>query len=247
MLQIMKKQFLYLFIFFAFISCSDNVKFNNPAFEGQKDNVFWRAVDSKATLVNGILTIEGFTRNEKLTLIIPSPTTLVSHNDKTSYVTYFLGTTDQDIMASYVSLTNTLNSPLYQTLVIPGPVNKVLISSEGTGYTATIASTTGGTGTGLKVNTEVTPLGAISAVSVTSPGSGYTSGDVITISGGNGNAKLIVQNVTTSNGEIVITGYDGVGKIISGTFKFNAVNVNNDPLAGPALRFQYGNFYIPVK
>jgi hypothetical protein len=247
MTKIMKKHFLYLFLFFAFISCSDNVKFNNPAFEGQKDNVFWRAVDAKATLVDGILTIEGFTRNEKLTLTIPSPQTSVSHNDKNSYVAYSLGTTDQDVMASYASLSGALSSPMYQTLVIPGPVNKVLISSEGTGYTAAIAGTSGGTGTGLKVSTEVTSLGAISAVTVTSSGSGYTSGDVITISGGNGNAKLIVQNVTTSNGEIMITGYDGVGKIVSGTFKFNAVNVNNDPLAEPALRFQYGNFYIPVK
>ena len=46
----MKKQFLYLFLFFAFISCADEVKFNNPSFEGQKDNVFWRAIDYKATL-----------------------------------------------------------------------------------------------------------------------------------------------------------------------------------------------------
>lgn len=243
----MKKQVLYLFLFFAFISCTDEVKFNNPAFEGQKDNVFWRAIDSKATLVNGVLTIEGFTRNEKLTLKIPSPSTLVNYNDKTSYATYFLGTTDQTIMASYVSSSSALNPPIYQTLVTPGPVNKVLISAAGTGYTATIASTTGGTGSGLRVNTTVTSLGAISAVSVTSSGSGYTPGDLITISGGNGDAKLIVQNVTTSNGEIVITGYDGVGKIVSGIFKFNAVNVNNNPLAGPTLNFQYGNFYIPVK
>lgn len=243
----MKKQFLCLILFTALISCTNEVKFNNPAFEGQKDNVFWRAVDAKATLDNGILTIEGFTRNEKLTLKIPAPQTSVSNNDKNSYVTYSLGTTDQDIMASYDSLSGALSSPMYQTLVIPGPVNKVLISSEGTGYAATIAGTTGGTGTGLKVSAEVNSLGAISAVTVTSFGSGYTSGDIITISGGNGNAKLIVQNVSTSNGEIIITGYDGVGKIVSGTFKFIAVKVNNDPLAEPTLRFQYGNFYIPVK
>ena len=55
-------------LFCAFISCQDNVTFNNPAFEGQKDHVFWRATDSKATLLNGSLIIEGFTKDEKVTL-----------------------------------------------------------------------------------------------------------------------------------------------------------------------------------
>ena len=161
----MKKQFLYLFLFFAFISCANDVAFNNPAFEGRKDNVFWRAVDSKATLVNGVLSIEGFTRNEKLTLIIPSPTTMVSLNDKNSYVTYILGT----------SATNT----------------------------AVLTDTSG----------------------------------AITFSTGLG----------IGNGQIVITGYDGTNNIVSGTFKFNAENVNGNPLVGPTLNFQYGNFYIPLK
>ena len=88
----MKKQFLYLFLFFAFISCSTEVEFNNPAFEGQKDNVFWRAVDAKASLgSNGSLTIDAYTRNEKLTL-------------KTSSVnldTYTLGTNNSDT-ATYI-------------------------------------------------------------------------------------------------------------------------------------------------
>jgi hypothetical protein len=163
----MKKPILYIVLFFAFISCSDNVTFNNPAFEGRKDNVFWRAVDSKATLVNGVLTIEGFTRNEKLTLIIPSPTAMVSLNNKNSYVTYILGTS--------------------------------------TTKTATYVLTD-------------------------------TSGD-ITFSTGLG----------IGNGQIVITGYDGVNNIVSGTFKFNVANVNSNPLFGPTLNFQYGNFYIPLK
>ena len=65
----MKKQLLILFLFISFISCTDEVKFNNPAFEGQKDNVFWRAVDVKASIgTGGSLTIEAYTRNEVLTL-----------------------------------------------------------------------------------------------------------------------------------------------------------------------------------
>ena len=154
----MKKQFLYLFLFITFISCSTDVKFNNPAFEGQKDNVFWRAVDSKAILAaNGSLSIEGYTRNEKLTL----------KADLKNPGTYPLGTSTSS-MATYV-----------------------LTDANGT----------------------------------------------ITFSTGSGKG----------DGEIVIEEYDAVNNTVTGTFKFNAENVYNNPLAGPILNFQYGHFYkIPV-
>jgi len=154
----MKKQVLYILLLFAFISCQDDVKFNSPSFQGQKDNVFWRAVDSKAILAaNGSLSIEGYTRNEKLTLKTTS----------TTAQTYPLGTSTSK-MATYV-----------------------LTDANGT----------------------------------------------ITFSTGIGKG----------DGEIVIEEYDAVNKTVTGTFKFNAVNVNNNPLAGPLLNFQYGHFYkVPV-
>ena len=154
----MKKQFLYLFLLFAFISCESDVEFNNPAFEGQKDNVFWRAVDSKAILAaNGSLTIEAYTRNEKVTLKTTS----------TTAQTYPLGTS--------------------------------------TSKTATYVLTD-------------------------------ASGTITFLTG-----------IGIGNGEIVIEEYDAVNKTITGTFKFNAENVDNNPLAGPILNFQYGVFYkVPV-
>ena len=154
----MKKQFLYLFLFFTFISCSTDVKFNNPAFEGQKNNVFWRAVDAKASLgAGGSLTIEAYTRNEVLTLKTTS----------TTAQTYPLGTSTSK-MATYV-----------------------LKDATGT----------------------------------------------ITFSTGIG----------IGNGEIVIEEYDAVNNTVTGTFKFNAENIYNNPLAGPFLNFQYGHFYkIPI-
>lgn len=88
----MKKKFLYLFLFFAFISCQEDVKFNNPSFQGLKDNVFWRAVDSKAILsTNGSLSIEAYTRNEK---VILKTTSILPQ-------TYILGTSTSK-SASYV-------------------------------------------------------------------------------------------------------------------------------------------------
>lgn len=154
----MKKQFLYLFLFFAFISCQEEVKFNNPSFEGQKDNVFWRAIDYKAFLaINGSLSIEGYTRNEKLTLKTTS----------TAAQTYPLGTSDSKT-ATYV-------------------------------LTDAIGTITFATGIGI------------------------------------------------GEGQIVIEEYDAVNMTVSGTFKFNAENIYNNPLAGPILNFQYGRFYkIPV-
>ncbi len=154
----MKKQVLSLFIFFAFIYCTDDVKFNSPTFEGRKDNVFWRAVDSKAILAtNGSLSVEAFTRNEKVTLKTTS----------TLPQTYILGNSTT-VIATYV-LTDVAGTITFST----------------------------GTGIG--------------------------------------------------DGEIVIEEYDAVNKTVTGTFKFNAENTLNNPLAGPILNFQYGRFYkVPV-
>lgn len=154
----MKKLLLYIVLFFAFISCADDVKFNSPSFEGRKDNVFWRAVDAKAELTpNGSLTIEAFTRNEKVTLKTTS----------TLAETYILGNSNT-VIATYV-LTD---------------VSGQIIFSTGTGI---------------------------------------------------------------GNGKIVIEEYDAANKTITGTFKFNAANILNNPLAGPIMNFQYGTFYkIPI-
>lgn len=64
----MQKITSYIFLLFVIISCQEEVKFNNPSFQGQKDNVFWRAIDSKASLSAGLITIEGLTSKEKVTL-----------------------------------------------------------------------------------------------------------------------------------------------------------------------------------
>ena len=69
------------------------------------------------------------------------------------------------------------------------------ISVAGTGYTtATGVATTGGTGTGLTVDTTITN-GAITAVAVNNPGTGYAVGNIITVTGGNSDARLLVTNV----------------------------------------------------
>jgi hypothetical protein len=45
------------------------------------------------------------------------------------------------------------------------------------------------------------------------------------------------------DGEIVIKEYDNVNMTISGTFRFNAINVNDNPMGGPILNYHSGVFY----
>jgi hypothetical protein len=155
----MKKRVLFVIVLMSLISCSEDISFNNPSFQGLKDNVFWRAVESKASIGdNGSLTIEAYSGSEVITLKTTS----------TTAQTYFLGTSTSKT-AKYV-----------------------LTDRDGT-----ITFTTG--------------LGV-------------------------------------GDGQIIITKYDAVSNTVSGTFKFNAENTENNPLAGPILNFQQGVFYeVPVR
>jgi hypothetical protein len=91
-------------------------------------------------------------------------------------------------------------------------VNTVLTTSGlsgGTGYTngqSNNISTTGGTGTGLKVNITVAS-GIVTKVTLYDGGSGYTASDTITISGGNGNATFTVASIS-ADPKVNIKGFD---------------------------------------
>ena len=81
----MKKYFVFIVMLFSIISCEENINFNNPSLQGMKDNVFWRGIQTKATLAaDGSLLIESFTANETLSLKTTS----------TSNQIYFLGTSE---------------------------------------------------------------------------------------------------------------------------------------------------------
>ena len=81
----MKKYFLFIVVLFSLVSCEEDISFNNPSLQGVKDNVFWRGVQSRATLSpNGSLLIESFTANETLSL----------KTTATTAQTYFLGTSE---------------------------------------------------------------------------------------------------------------------------------------------------------
>jgi hypothetical protein len=233
------KRFLPLFIIaLAFSSCQEDVKFNNPGFQAQKDDAFWRANDARAYVSpSGALTIEALTEYEIVTL----GTSSVNEG------TYLLGTELTDNFASYTSSFNDIQLE-YATIAVPGPVSNVGINNAGSGYVSGSGlSTTGGSGSGLTVNIIASASGVISSVTIASRGNNYVAGDLVTIVGGNLNGVIRILNVQNSNGEIKITEYDNLNFTVSGTFKFNAANVNDNPFGGPILNFQYGEFYkIPI-
>lgn len=154
----MKKCLLLLLYVISFSSCTDDVKFNNPAFQTVKDNVFWRALNYKASInAAGEITIEGESGYEKVIL----------HTASTTQQTYILGLND----VSTASYSNTSKGQLADF------------------YTGT----------------------------------------------------------NKGNGQIVITDYDIEAKTISGTFKFTAVNADEENVENPTINFTEGVFYkVPV-
>ena len=87
----MKKYFYFLSLFFIVASCTDDVKFNNPAFQALKENVFWRAQSYKAhSGENGSIVVEGSLGYEKVTLQMASTAkqTFTLGNDEFSKALY---------------------------------------------------------------------------------------------------------------------------------------------------------------
>lgn len=233
------KRFLPLFlIVLSFVSCTEDVQFNTPGFQGLKDNVMWHSTDTRAYVSpTGTLKIEALSSYEKVTLNTASP----------NVGTYILGTTNINNSAAY-SFKSADVDLQYATVAIAGPVSSINLISGGLGYAgSTSVATSGGSGSGLTVNTTVNSKGTVTSAVLSSRGNGYKAGDILTVVGGNNQCKIQVVNVLNSNGEILITEYDNVNMTVSGKFRFNAANVNDNPLGGPVLNFQYGEFYkIPI-
>ena len=95
----MKKYVLFVVVLFSLISCEEDIRFNNPSFQGMKDNVFWRGVQTRAVVkADGSLLIESFKANETVSL----------RTSATAKRTYFLGTSESN-KAMY-TITGTANS-----------------------------------------------------------------------------------------------------------------------------------------
>ncbi|MEP5255727.1 DUF6252 family protein [Winogradskyella rapida] len=69
----MKKLLLLSLVFLTMYSCGDEVQFNTPAFQGDRENELWRAKSFSASIdANGFLTITGANNYETVELTVPS-------------------------------------------------------------------------------------------------------------------------------------------------------------------------------
>jgi len=229
----MKKLFSLIVILVALTSCTTDVKFNNPGFQAYRDDVLWRGIDVKAyKSTDGSLRIVALGEDGEVELITSG----------SAVGAYYLGSVN-DNSASY---TYTLNGAdiFYSTENGQGPMldmaNLVLSGGSGYSFATNVPTATTGGGSGMRVNTIVNPsTGEVLSVKIAAPGTNYKAGDVITISGGDNNAKFKILS------EIKIT--DNSNGTISGSFKFNGRNVLNNPQGGELVNFQYGAFYqVPV-
>lgn len=118
-------------------------------------------------------------------------------------------------------------------------VTDLRIQAAGTGYTAAtgVATTTGGSGTGLTVDTTVNLSNEIVEVVINNPGQGYRTGDVVTVSGGGGDCTLMVS---ASPGRIVIpyVGTPVENQFITHNFRLN-FNINPNGTSGGAKETRY--------
>ena len=230
---LMKKIVQLLALVLVMASCENDIKTNLPAFLGEKDNVSWRASDTKVTAnTNGTITINAYKNNELVTLTVPN-----------SVGIHYSGTRNQGINATY-SYSNQQSLLYYETALIEGPVFKLQgVTNPGTGYAAlngNNVTTTGGSGNGLTLKIQTNSSGAVTDATIVSRGVGYEPGDVITVNGGNANATVTVLNVSKSNGEVEIEKIEG--NLYSGTFKFNVVDEQ-----GTVVNFNKGIFYkVPI-
>ena len=105
-----------------------------------------------------------------------------------------------------IAVTDTTNISITQTataattLRMMGPAATLTITTAGSGYSnGTGVATTGGSGTGLTVNTSVISApDPLATAAINAAGTGYKVGDIVTVTGGGGNAKLTIVSVAAS-------------------------------------------------
>ena len=108
-----------------------------------------------------------------------------------------------------------LTNPLITPFVAEGNVSGVSTATlvGGSGYSvASGVATTGGSGSGFKVNILTVSSGAIATYSVAARGAGYVVGDVLTVAGGTG-GTLTVTALTA--GGVVVTATTGAVSVQS--------------------------------
>ncbi|MUU78628.1 DUF6252 family protein [Winogradskyella endarachnes] len=117
----MKKIILLSLVFLTVFSCGDEVEFNSPAFQGDRENELWRASSFSASIdTNGFLTITGSNNYETVNLNVPT----VSEN------TFVVGEVDlmeAEYIDAFGEVYSTNNTPDESVSVYP-ELGEIVIS-----------------------------------------------------------------------------------------------------------------------
>ena len=179
----------------AFIPQQDGYFLFNPSGTEDDDN------DQSATYRS---TVVDFMENKvnEITLRIPMPsvedpslpaTTLANVTSQFKITEIEILYKESDEIRVLVADTLTAND-------IQAQYTPFFISNVGSGYSinSDVATTTNGSGNGLQVDIQaVSNTGEITSLIISTDGSGYAEGDVVTITGGGGNATLTIKELNT--------------------------------------------------
>ena len=75
----MKKVFSLLILILLFASCSEDIRFNDPSFQGDVDGLVWRSTSREARIVNGELKITAVKGFEKVEINVSSIAVNIEH------------------------------------------------------------------------------------------------------------------------------------------------------------------------
>jgi len=95
---------LALALGFCFTGCEDDVKFNNPSFQAERNYSLWRATNSVAEVKDGTLRIYGTDGVESLLVTIPDygfDKTYDFGNNETNIATYTIS--DENVKHTYTT------------------------------------------------------------------------------------------------------------------------------------------------
>ncbi|HLN96235.1 MAG TPA: DUF6252 family protein [Flavobacterium sp.] len=89
----MKKVFALLLMITALVSCESDVKFNDPGFQGRKDNFVWQADVASAYTLDGYTYVNAYRGLESVILRFPTPPVEITQFNP---ITYTYRDTDGD-------------------------------------------------------------------------------------------------------------------------------------------------------
>ncbi len=109
----MKKLLLLSFVFLTLSSCGEDIQFNSPAFQGDRENELWRAKAFSASIAeNGFLTITGTNNLETIILKVPTAT-------ESTFIVGDIDANEAEYTDGFGTVFSTTNSPDESVSIYP--------------------------------------------------------------------------------------------------------------------------------